>query len=162
VSEDAAASPNVPTLRPRHIAPIACAQSSINTKPRAPANLDAWQRPLQRLYRTPATSGALADIFESIFQVTDRLHFDLFRDKLCTLVPAAEPTIMTIAEQLRREGLTQGRVEEIQRVLRMLITEKFGALPRKHQSRIAKASLADLERWAKRLLRATTLDDVFA
>ena len=39
---------------------------------------------------------------------------------------------------------------------------RFGALPEAATARISQAGKSELERWARRILDATSLDDVFA
>ncbi|MDI1444430.1 Rpn family recombination-promoting nuclease/putative transposase [Polyangium sp. 6x1] len=61
----------------------------------------------------------------------------------------------------RLEGRVEGRMEGQARLLRRLLTVRFGALPASARARIAKADEATLSRWGVRLLTAETLDDVF-
>jgi predicted transposase YdaD len=128
------------------------------------ANLPAWQSSAEQLSRTRSGMRALGVLLNYVWNVTDHLHFERFRAKLCALVPTAESAIMTIAEQLRREGRAEGRIEgriEANRqMLRKLLAGKFGALTPEHEARIADASLDELERYVERVLAATTIDDV--
>ena len=77
---------------------------------------------------------------------------------------------MSTAERLRREGMAKGiekgmatgdrkgRAATLQR----LLERRFGPLPPTLESRLRDATVADLERWADRILDAGTLDEVFA
>jgi acyl-CoA hydrolase len=66
--------------------------------------------------------------------------------------------IMTAADQLMERGRTQGRREMLIDQLR----ERFGALPDAVAAQVAAAGIAELQAWSKRVLRASTLDGVFA
>ncbi|MDI1481560.1 Rpn family recombination-promoting nuclease/putative transposase [Polyangium sp. y55x31] len=61
----------------------------------------------------------------------------------------------------RMEGRVEGRTEGQARLLRKLLTVRFGALPASARARIAEADEATLSRWGVRLLTAETLDEVF-
>jgi hypothetical protein len=47
-------------------------------------------------------------------------------------------------------------------LLAKLLTLEFGQAAQAFQVRLAAATLADLERWAERILQANTIEDVFA
>ena len=55
------------------------------------------------------------------------------------------------------EGRAEGKVE----LLLDLLSEKFGELAPDTKGRVAAATPAELSRWAKRALAATTIEDVF-
>ena len=55
----------------------------------------------------------------------------------------------------------EGRQEEAVRVLRRLLTHRFGRLPEWVESKLSQASTDTLELWAERVLDAGTLDGVF-
>ena len=65
---------------------------------------------------------------------------------------------MSTAERLRTEGRAEGRCD----LLLELLTSRFGALPADVSARVRAGSDSDLARWAKALLRAMTIEDVFA
>jgi hypothetical protein len=76
-----------------------------------------------------------------------------------------EETIMSTAEKLRREGRTEGRVEDAPRRVELLLRQlakRFGPLPTETVSRITAAAIPELDRWGERLLDAKTLGEVFA
>ncbi len=81
---------------------------------------------------------------------------------------------MTLAERLeargreeglaqgRAEGLAQGRAEGWAAVLIEEMTDRFGTLPDDTIQRIRSASLDQLRAWTKRVLRAQTIEEIFA
>ena len=60
----------------------------------------------------------------------------------------------------REQGREQGRVETLGKILRELMSAKFGPLPKWTSDRIAKATPASLERWSKKLLEAKSIEEV--
>ena len=60
-------------------------------------------------------------------------------------------------QQGRQEGIQQGEMSLLMR----LLVRRFGALPSWAEQRLEQASLEDLERWADRVLDASTLAEVF-
>ncbi|MBF6455149.1 transposase [Nocardia cyriacigeorgica] len=65
---------------------------------------------------------------------------------------------MTTAERIEARGEARGRAE----ILILVMTEKFGPLPTAITDRVRTADLADLRRWTSRVLKAETVDEVFA
>jgi len=65
----------------------------------------------------------------------------------------------------RAEGLVEGRAEGLvegeRLLLQKLLTRRFGELSADARRRLERASEAELERWAERVLTAATLDEVF-
>ncbi len=61
----------------------------------------------------------------------------------------------------RLEGHAEGRVEGERAVLQKLLLLKFGALSDDARSKLATASEEDLDRWAARVLTATSAADIF-
>jgi Domain of unknown function (DUF4351) len=82
----------------------------------------------------------------------------------------SEQTMQTLEQLLRPEvfeqgvetGIEKGVVKGQREFLQNLLVHRFGALPDSVTRRLAAASTAELERWGKRILDATSLDDVFA
>lgn len=64
-------------------------------------------------------------------------------------------------QQGRIEGEQKGRADAATAYLQRQLTARFGALPEYAVTKIEGATEKELERWALRLLRAETLDDVF-
>lgn len=65
-----------------------------------------------------------------------------------------------------REGVEEGREEGHEEGMRLLLQQtieaKFGRLPKRAQDRVRKASADELGKWAKKVVAARTLDEVFA
>jgi hypothetical protein len=125
------------------------------------ANLGEWAEAFAEAGRTPHGIAALAQLVRYIAVVTDGLHVDAFRAKIRKYAPQAEAAVMTIAEQMRREGEARGRVQALGDMLRKLAARKFGALSAAHEARIADATAEQLERYVERLFAAATIDAVF-
>lgn len=64
-------------------------------------------------------------------------------------------------EQGRQEGREEGRQQELVIVLRTLLIQRFGAITPALDTRIAKASRADLEHALERILTAPSAADIF-
>jgi hypothetical protein len=60
----------------------------------------------------------------------------------------------------KAEGEAKGKAEAIAALVSDLLGEKFGPLPRWARVRVETAEPAQLERWAKKVLTAETLDEV--
>jgi len=60
------------------------------------------------------------------------------------------------------KGRAEGRAEGEASLLETLLTRKFGQLPEAVRVRLHSATPTDIERWAERVLTASTLDAVFA
>jgi hypothetical protein len=64
--------------------------------------------------------------------------------------------------KIRREGRAEGRIEGKAAVLLDLLTIKFGPLSPEVVQRVQRAPETSLDAWSKRLMSATTLDEVLA
>ncbi|GAB2646991.1 hypothetical protein [Nocardia goodfellowii] len=73
---------------------------------------------------------------------------------------------MTTADRLRAEGEARGELrgetKERIAILMDLMTTKFGPLPAQVRNTIYTATADEQHLWARRLLTATSLDEVFA
>ncbi len=69
---------------------------------------------------------------------------------------------MGYAQHLREQGIEQGIHMGLRRVVRRLLIERFGPLPESIETRLTNASAEQLETWSLNLLKARTLDEVFA
>ncbi|MGC4243560.1 MAG: hypothetical protein QM686_15025 [Herbaspirillum sp.] len=73
---------------------------------------------------------------------------------------------MTTADLLRAEGEARGRAEGEARgraeTLLELLSIKFAQVPDETERRVRTASSNQLEVWTRRLLAASTLDEIFA
>lgn len=114
--------------------------------------------------RAPAARDVLASVLRYILE-TSRAEPATLRELLARQVgrEAAEE-IMTTAEMLRREGRAQGRREgEVlgkRGALLVLLRQRFGRLPAAALARVDKAGAAELDVWFKRVITASSLDDV--
>ncbi|MBM4061030.1 MAG: hypothetical protein FJ265_08020 [Planctomycetes bacterium] len=146
------------------------------------AALHRWAGPLRALARTPAGREDLETLSSYILFTTD-LPASALERVLDRVVGSRGATDMiTTAERLlrqgRREGLQKGLQKGMQKglqkglqeghlagcigVLLTILEGRFGKLGRRTKSRLRRAKLADLDRWARALLVAETLEDVFA
>jgi hypothetical protein len=80
--------------------------------------------------------------------------------------PAIMEEIVTLAEQFREEGRAEAREkahsEARAETLMMLLRTKFGRVPAQVSARVKAADAATLDRWLKRFVHASTLDEVLA
>ena len=60
------------------------------------------------------------------------------------------------------EGRAEGRVEGERELFQRLLRRRFGAAAGQFDTRIAEASVEQLDVWADRLLDANTVEDIFA
>jgi hypothetical protein len=65
-------------------------------------------------------------------------------------------------EQGLEKGLARGRAEGAAALLERLLTKRFGPLPKTAHSKLAKASVAQVEAWSDALATAESLKQVFA
>ena len=76
-----------------------------------------------------------------------------------------EAAVMTTAARLAargyREGFEEGRKEGRLEVLVRLVTLEFGEPDGAIRARLAAADIETLDRWAERILTASTLDELF-
>ncbi|KIG18688.1 Mobile element protein [Enhygromyxa salina] len=132
--------------------------------------LKHWICEFREALRAPDGTQAVAQLLRYIALVAGGMHFATFRAKIHEQIPEAEEIAMTIAEELRQEGMKKGRQEGMEKgrlegrigVLGKLLTLKFGELPPDHAAQIQAASEAQLERYIERILSADTLEAVFA
>ncbi|HKK32233.1 MAG TPA: hypothetical protein VJ934_01540 [Desulfomicrobiaceae bacterium] len=77
------------------------------------------------------------------------------------LSPGKEETIMTLAEQLRQEGLQKGRQEERAELLDRLLRKRFGNILDAHvQKRLYNATPDQVARWFDRIFEAGSIEEV--
>ncbi|MGF1528394.1 MAG: DUF4351 domain-containing protein [Candidatus Competibacterales bacterium] len=69
---------------------------------------------------------------------------------------------MGYAQHLREQGIEQGIHMGLRRVVRRLLIERFGPLPESIETRLTNASAEQLDAWGLNLIKAKTLDEVFA
>jgi len=137
-----------------------------------------FARHLRLMVAVLAAPGGLA-----AFEVLLRYVYEVTETRpegLWAMLQSATPTehaeaIMSTAERLREEGRKQGIERGIERgrelgieqghregraesLLRMLAL-RFGSVPAEAERKVREAPVAQLDRWAERLLTAPTLDD---
>jgi len=116
-----------------------------------PLVLDVWGAPNGR--------AALASVWRYILLVSERMPTtDVARRIAGVLGEAARRDVMTAGEMLEQQGMMKAYRE----MLMELVRERFGSFPATQMARIDDAELDDLKRWAKRVLRAPTVEAVFA
>ena len=77
-------------------------------------------------------------------------------------VPALEKAFEDVRNQGLERGLEQGREQGKTELLCRLLSRRFGPLPAEVETRLARATAADIDAWSLRILDAGTLADVFA
>ena len=122
------------------------------------ATLSTMADLMGQVRETPCNRDSLVAVWRYTVEVFDMPPERIQSTLAGRLAPHAEEALSTAAEQLREEGRNEGRIEMLVDQLR----DKFGALSRDVEQRIQSADKARLKRWNKRLLHASTLDDVFA
>lgn len=118
--------------------------------------LAAWQTELQGLL----DDGRLADLsalWTYALRVSNTPEPEL-TDYLARLGPEAKEVAMTTADLLRAEGEVKGRAE----ALLDLLSIKFTHVPADIDVKVRSASSTQLETWTRRVLTATTLDEIFS
>jgi predicted transposase YdaD len=108
---------------------------------------------------------ALGQLVRYISLVTDDLQYARFRAKIREVAPTTEKAIMTIAEELRAEGLEKGIKKGIkqglQRTLVSLLRLKFGELSDDNLARVDRLDEAALDGCLARVLVADSVAAVF-
>ncbi len=96
------------------------------------------------------------------------LNMDIDRGVVHDLVKENVPRdkegkIMTIAEQWKQEGRTEGEAKGRQAIIQRLVTKRFGKsiTDLDVQERLRKATPEQLDLWAERILDAKNVDEVF-
>ena len=112
-------------------------------------------------------------LYERGYGRQDILELFRFIDWLLTLPAAWEQRFQQQLEDyeasmstpyitsIERRGIEKGMQRGEATLLRQLLIKRFGPLPETIERRLAEAEPATLERWAERLLEASSLDAVF-
>jgi predicted transposase YdaD len=136
-------------------------------------SFDAWIPAMLALERTRSGRDRLTTLVTYMFHVISPLHLEPLRAKLRTLGSRTQELAMTIAEQLRKEGLKKGREEGLKKglkkgheegrlaTLRSMLLFKFHTLGAKHEARLKAATPEAINRYLQRLLTADSLAAVF-
>ncbi len=135
-----------------------------------PALVREWAREVER---AGATAGweAVAQLFRHLSEVSEggalfqalleAIESEELREDVMGLRKEWEDKARELGkregrEEGREEGRAQGRAELLLKLLRL----KFGKIPRSAAQRVRRASLDELDRWAERVMTASTLEDV--
>jgi hypothetical protein len=128
-----------------------------------------------------STVGIFADLFEEVraardgaealrtlfsyLSIVSRRDEGLVGRVLAELSEPLREDVMDLVEMLaaleREEGRTEGRVEGRAEILLKQLSLRFGAVPETAERRVREASLDELDRWAERVLTATSLDELW-
>ena len=73
-----------------------------------------------------------------------------------------EQRVMQYVTSVERIGMNKGLQQGETRLLRRLLTRKFGSIPDWVETRLAAATPDQLENWSERILDAPTLGAIFA
>ena len=118
-----------------------------------------WNEPseIDRI-RDPAVRGALHRLIELSADDHDVYRADLRARAL----RAADARREAAIDEGREEGRAAGRLEGAARLLKVWLTQRFGALPDDVVARLHAADWETLERWADRAVDGRSCDEVLA
>jgi hypothetical protein len=136
---------------------------------RSPARLlrafGFWAETIVELEKAPDGRRALEVLFRYISMVSEISREEL-AEALAEAAPEAKEIIMTLAEQLRQEGLNdgiqKGRIEGAAGVLRRQLELRFGVLSEDVSARLQAATQEEIDKWSERFVTADSLAAVFA
>jgi Putative transposase, YhgA-like len=147
-------------LRARALAPfptlVLWALRDARTPDQILPGLDQWVDALTDVANAADGGDALRQLLMYISTVADNVPFETLRARIAKLSPAAEQTIMTIAEQLQARGIQQG----LQQTLQMQLAMRFGPLSAAVTARLHSADADTLTRWLARILSADSAEAV--
>jgi hypothetical protein len=125
-----------------------------------------WIDPLRSLQRVDSGRDALMVLFRYVSMVADQLGLQRFQQIVHQVLPEAQDSLMTIAEEMRQLGLKQGLQQGLHQGQRMLLLEllrtKFGTVEEQVIQRLEAADESELKRFAQRILTAGTVSEVFS
>ena len=111
--------------------------------------------------RAPEGRGALWTIFSYLSTISGADE-DLVAVVAGQLSAPVQEDIVDLVEHFAEQKKEEGRAEGRRGLLARQLTLKFRAPLREVEARVAAASLDETERWAERILTASTLEEVFA
>ena len=131
----------------------------------ARGDLDATLRGSKALIaqveQSPPGVAALSAVIRYCFKVGQtRVRRTMVKEIIPMLDPDYEETYRTAADELRDEGIEQGRLSGRQELLLRQIGLKFGSVPEPARAAVAQASLEALDAMAERILTASTVAQV--
>ena len=106
------------------------------------------------------TLRVLVSYIVSVVAETERHEVFEFLDRVGERT--REEAMRTIADSLRDEGRVEGRVEGLREAVRSLLEQRFGGVSAECSTRILQADAARLDRWMRRVLSATSIDEALA
>jgi predicted transposase YdaD len=136
-------------------------------------SLAAWAGELERLVRADPEGQDIQVVLRYILRVAGNTPFETLRQRIVEVAPALSEPMATAAEELfeqgkqqgiqqgLQQGLQQGAEKTLRATLGRLLRTRFGEPDAATQSRIATASVDELDRWLERVVTAETLDGVF-
>lgn len=92
----------------------------------------------------------------------ERLQRELDREHAVLRAEGRKQGIQEGMAQGIEKGLAKGRAEGQRALLAKQLRLKFGSLDAAAEERLVKATHAQLEKWAKRILTAGSLDEIWA
>jgi hypothetical protein len=130
--------------------------------------LGRWMDVVGEVVRAPNGLSALAQLLCYVLQVNQHVQREQLQELLTREIgPQTQEAIVTagqlLIEQGRQQGLEQGRQQGFQEVLLQLLRQRFGdQVDSVVERRVMEAPLEQVQAWAKRLLSAATLGELFA
>jgi hypothetical protein len=140
------------------------------------AELHAWRSELRALQREDDGVRGLESVLRYLVRVANVPSADLQKFLALEVGRIAKEVLMSTLSEYTKEarkkalaeghakGRVEGRVEGLTegqaRILLKQLTVRFGALPASVERRVRRATAAERERWAGRLLHARTLAEV--
>ncbi len=122
-----------------------------------------------------ALATSVGDLLQQVVQRTGRTVVVRYMLELVELEPAegervlvealpprVKEDVVTAAEKLRAQGRAEGELRGKRALLLSLLATKFGPLAPEDERRVEQAPAEWLDEWARRVLEAGTLAEVFA
>jgi predicted transposase YdaD len=144
--------------------------------PRFWSHFGDWTQWLAQIVTMPDGMSRLLSLLEYIAHVVGSPSEENLENIMSELPESAVERVVTWAEALRQAGVERGREEgiekgiekgreegrklEAQRLLRTLLEQRFGPLTEPLSQAIDHATIEQLERWMKRMLDASTAEEV--
>jgi len=122
----------------------------------------SWKKELvRRLYELGYKEREIRELFRFIDWVM-ALPKELERDFRDEVHKIEEERRMRYVTSIERLAMEEAAEQNALKILKRLLTRRFGELPGRVLALLEKSSQADLERWIDRVLDANSLDEVFA
>ncbi|MGE5787122.1 MAG: Rpn family recombination-promoting nuclease/putative transposase [Myxococcales bacterium] len=127
--------------------------------------LECWAEEFKELLASPDGVRAICQLFSYLMRVAQNLERSTLERRVRQVIPETEELVMTLAEQLiqqgRAEGITQGLSRQ-RKLVRRQMELKFGSLTADALVRLESADECALERYAERVITATSLAEVLS